>query len=371
MSSIYVSQPKTHGKVILKTTLGDVEIELFSKEAPKACRNFVQLCLERFYDQKLFHRVVPEFIGQTGAIDQETGQGGESIYGAPFEDEFQSRLKFTQRGMVACAAGNNQNDSQFFITLTQNCEQLNFKHTIFGKVVGETIFNVLKMNQLEIDESSAFKDRPVYPPKILSIEVANNPFQDLVIRTDKFTSPSLQNKPSSTLDTKATIPAKKVTKHVISFLQEEEETDQDILHTSIVMPMPTKKKTQSTTLVNQNYTSQKDNSSKPDISSQAPKESTMQSTQKVDFTEKKPSLVSSSVAAQTSQISKSPKRKADPQDAKQYLQEQREKYKRKKKGEDETLEKFLSFTSKLQNSSDEKKKADDKNWMGHSLHFQD
>ncbi len=66
MSNIYIQEPPTDGKVILKTTIGDIEIELWPKQAPKACRNFVQLCLDGFYNQCPFHRVIPKFIAQTG-----------------------------------------------------------------------------------------------------------------------------------------------------------------------------------------------------------------------------------------------------------------------------------------------------------------
>ena len=58
MSTSYTLEPVTKGKVVLRTTLGDIEIELWAKEAPKACRNFVQLALEGFYDNCPFHRVV-------------------------------------------------------------------------------------------------------------------------------------------------------------------------------------------------------------------------------------------------------------------------------------------------------------------------
>lgn len=64
-----------------------------------------------------------------------TGTGGESIYGAPFPDEFHSRLRFNHRGLLAMANENrmNSNHSQFFFTL-DSCEFLAKKHTIFGKV---------------------------------------------------------------------------------------------------------------------------------------------------------------------------------------------------------------------------------------------
>ena len=148
MSQIYVLEPPTSGKVLLKTDCGDIEIELWSKEAPKACRNFVQLCMEGFYDNTIFHRIVKNFCIQGGdptgsgegifllgrlCAESNPVIGGESVYGRPFEDEYHSRLRFSHRGIVASAGPQNQNQSQFFITLDK-CEDINRKHTIFGKV---------------------------------------------------------------------------------------------------------------------------------------------------------------------------------------------------------------------------------------------
>ena len=66
MSSVYVSEPPTKGKVILTTTYGPLDIELWPKEAPKAVRNFVQLCLEGYYDKTIFHRIIKGFLVQGG-----------------------------------------------------------------------------------------------------------------------------------------------------------------------------------------------------------------------------------------------------------------------------------------------------------------
>ena len=63
---------------------------------PQAVRNFVQLCLEGYYDGCVFHRMIPDFLVQTGDPSG-TGLGGESAFGAPFKDEFHSRLKFSRR----------------------------------------------------------------------------------------------------------------------------------------------------------------------------------------------------------------------------------------------------------------------------------
>ena len=65
-------------QVLIKTTLGDMDIELWSKETPLACRNFVQLCLEGYYNGCMFHRILRDFIAQTG---DPTGTGeGERSY---------------------------------------------------------------------------------------------------------------------------------------------------------------------------------------------------------------------------------------------------------------------------------------------------
>lgn len=66
MSTLYVLEPPTKGKVVLKTTHGPLDIELWPKEAPKAVRNFVQLCLEGYYDKTIFHRIIRDFMVQGG-----------------------------------------------------------------------------------------------------------------------------------------------------------------------------------------------------------------------------------------------------------------------------------------------------------------
>ncbi|XP_076973412.1 spliceosome-associated protein CWC27 homolog isoform X2 [Tamandua tetradactyla] len=180
MSNIYIQEPPTNGKVLLKTTAGDIDIELWSKEAPKACRNFIQLCLEAYYDNTIFHRVVPGFVVQ-GGDPTGTGTGGESIYGAPFKDEFHSRLRFNRRGLVAMAnAGPHDNGSQFFFTLGR-ADELNNKHTIFGKVTGDTVYNMLRLTEVDIDD----EERPRNPHKIKSCEVLFNPFDDIIPREIK------------------------------------------------------------------------------------------------------------------------------------------------------------------------------------------
>ncbi|KAJ7483456.1 cyclophilin-like domain-containing protein [Mycena latifolia] len=168
----------TNGRVIIDTTIGEIDIELWAKETPKTCRNFITLALEGYYDNVIFHRVVPGFLVQTGDKTG-TGGGGESIYGEPFEDEIHPRLRFAHRGLVGMANNGtkNSNDSQFIITLDR-ADELHGKHTLFGRCMGDTVYNVMKIGEMELGDNG----RPVYPPKIKSIRIVDNPFDDIVPR---------------------------------------------------------------------------------------------------------------------------------------------------------------------------------------------
>ncbi len=122
------------GRVILKTTLGEIELELFPEKAPKAGENFLRLAGEGYYDGTIFHRVIPDFMIQ-GGDPTGTGRGGRSIWGKPFEDEFHDDLVFDRTGLLAMAnSGPNTNNSQFFITVAKT-PWLNNRHTIFGRVI--------------------------------------------------------------------------------------------------------------------------------------------------------------------------------------------------------------------------------------------
>ncbi|KAL1353395.1 hypothetical protein HN51_017346 [Arachis hypogaea] len=218
MSTVYVLEPPTKGKVVVNTTRGPLDIELWPKEAPKAVRNFVQLCMEGYYDNTIFHRVIKDFLVQ-GGDPTGTGTGGESIYGDVFADEFHSRLKFKHRGLVAMANAGppNSNGSQFFITLDR-CDWLDRKHTIFGKVTGDTMYNLLRLGEVETDKN----DRPLDPPpKILSVEVLWNPFEDIVPR-------NLQTKATPVTENKG-LKTKGVKKlNLLSFGEEAEEEEKEL-----------------------------------------------------------------------------------------------------------------------------------------------
>jgi peptidyl-prolyl cis-trans isomerase SDCCAG10 len=180
MSYAYTNQPATKGKIIIATSGGDLEVELWPKEAPIACRNFIQLCMEGYYDNCPIHRIVPNFIVQTGDPTG-TGLGGESIYGKDFVDEYHSRIRFTQRGLLGMAnTGRDTNKSQFFFTLAATPE-LTGKNTIFGRIVGDTLFNLLKLGELQTDKD----ERPIFDARIITTKILSNPFEDIVPRTTR------------------------------------------------------------------------------------------------------------------------------------------------------------------------------------------
>ena len=117
-------------KIKIETTMGDIYADLYAKEAPKTVENFVTLTKKGFYDGIIFHRVIPDFMIQTGDPTG-TGMGGP---GYQFDDEFSPNLKHDKPGVISMAnAGPGTNGSQFFITVVPT-PHLNGRHSIFGQV---------------------------------------------------------------------------------------------------------------------------------------------------------------------------------------------------------------------------------------------
>ncbi|KAG8384273.1 hypothetical protein BUALT_Bualt04G0101300 [Buddleja alternifolia] len=164
--------PKKKGYVRLQTTHGDLNIELHCDITPRTCENFITLCERGYYDGVAFHRSIRNFMIQ-GGDPTGTGRGGESIWGKPFKDELNSKLVHSGRGVVSMAnSGPHTNGSQFFI-LYKSANHLNFKHTVFGMVVGG-LTTLSAMEKVPVDDD----DRPLEEIKIVSVEVYINPYAE-------------------------------------------------------------------------------------------------------------------------------------------------------------------------------------------------
>ncbi|KAE9415276.1 hypothetical protein Angca_008434, partial [Angiostrongylus cantonensis] len=149
---------------VLHTTMGDIRIRLFPNECPRTVENFSTHARRGYYNGLTFHRVIKSFMIQTGDPTGK-GTGGQSIWGADFEDEFHPRLRHDKPFKVSMAnAGPNSNGSQFFITVCP-AEWLDGKNTIFGEVT-EGMNVVQKINQVPTFEKSG---RPRSEITIMSI----------------------------------------------------------------------------------------------------------------------------------------------------------------------------------------------------------
>ena len=159
-----------------ETSMGDFKAELFFKYAPRTVENFIGLAegtkeytdvkttkptKGKFYEGIVFHRVIPNFMIQTGCPFG-TGTGGP---GYKFEDEFHPELKH-EKGVLSMAnSGPNSNGSQFFIT-TVKTDWLDRKHSVFGKIV-EGMDVVEAISKVK----TAPGDKPLTPITIKSITI--------------------------------------------------------------------------------------------------------------------------------------------------------------------------------------------------------
>ena len=137
----------------IKTNRGDIVIDLYADKAPRTVNNFVALARDSFYDGVTFHRVIKDFMIQTGDPTG-TGRGGP---GYRFADEFHPNLIHDGPGVLSMAnAGPNTNGSQFFITHVAT-DWLDNKHAVFGKVRrGQDVVDAIQqgdvMESVEIEE---------------------------------------------------------------------------------------------------------------------------------------------------------------------------------------------------------------------------
>lgn len=168
----------TEATAVIKTSKGDITIELFPKSAPKTVANFIGLAKgtvdwtdpktgqkvsgKPLYSGTIFHRVIADFMIQ-GGDPLGTGTGGP---GYQFEDEFDPSIIFSEPYMLAMAnSGPNTNGSQFFITVVPTT-WLNNKHTIFGKVTkGKDVVDSI------VNAPTTAGDKPITEISIKGIDI--------------------------------------------------------------------------------------------------------------------------------------------------------------------------------------------------------
>jgi cyclophilin family peptidyl-prolyl cis-trans isomerase len=146
----------------MKTTEGDIVLELFDEDAPKTVANFKKLAGQGFYDGLIFHRVIQDFMIQ-GGCPQGTGTGGP---GYTFEDEI-NQHKIVKGTLAMANAGPDTNGSQFFIVTADETPWLDGKHTAFCQVTsGQDVVDAI--SGVDRDPS----DRPETPVTMDSVTIA-------------------------------------------------------------------------------------------------------------------------------------------------------------------------------------------------------
>lgn len=167
---------------IMKTSVGNITIGLFGKNAPVTVGNFTELCKRKYYDGILFHRVAKGFVLQAGdpltrdtAKKAQWGNGGDTYNGKPLPDEVDTTsvamMEGYKLGTVAMATElkPNTGSSQFFICLDK-ATHLRPVFSIFGKVL-DGMNTIRTIEKGEPDENDGTGQTPKHPVKIVTIEV--------------------------------------------------------------------------------------------------------------------------------------------------------------------------------------------------------
>ncbi|MGH8264414.1 MAG: peptidylprolyl isomerase [Steroidobacterales bacterium] len=161
-------------QVIFDTTLGQITIELFPKEAPLSTENFLKYAADGHFDGTIFHRVIPGFVIQGGGL---TGDMQQKKTRASIRNEAQNGLK-NKRGTLSMARTNavDSATSQFFVNLVDNTaldhKPGNFGYAVFGKVVaGMEVVD--QIAAVETDRRKGHDDVPNEDVVVQSAKVAN------------------------------------------------------------------------------------------------------------------------------------------------------------------------------------------------------
>ncbi len=169
-----VAEKPQNPAVVLRTTKGEITIELLPKKAPKSVENFLQYVRDGFYDGTIFHRVIPDFMIQCGAL---TADLKPKKTREPVQNEAKRSIK-NSRGTVTMArrSGRNSATASFFINLNQNTHLDygvdEFGYTVFGRVVAgmEVVDAIAAAPTTTLKQ---LKNIPTDPPVILQAEIIN------------------------------------------------------------------------------------------------------------------------------------------------------------------------------------------------------
>lgn len=169
------AEPEKELKVKITTSMGVIEAKLYDKQTPKTVSNFVELARKKFYDGIIFHRVIPNFMIQTGD-PKGNGTGGP---GYNFADEIVPELKHSKAGILSMAnSGPNTNGSQFFITVKET-PHLDGRHTVFGEVTSGLDVAI------KISEAKATNDKPNQDIKMEKVEIIGDSFKPVAVEKIK------------------------------------------------------------------------------------------------------------------------------------------------------------------------------------------
>ncbi|KAI8008572.1 Peptidyl-prolyl cis-trans isomerase CYP59 [Camellia lanceoleosa] len=188
--------------VLIVTSLGDIVVDLHTDLCPLTTKNFLKLCKIKYYNGCLFHTVQKDFTAQTGDPTG-TGTGGDSIYkflygdqARFFGDEIHLELKHTKMGTVAMAsAGEDLNASQFYITLRDDLDYLDGKHTVFGEIA-EGHETLQRINEAYVDD----KSRPYKNIRIKHTYILDDPFDDPSQLSELIPDASPEGKPKDEVE---------------------------------------------------------------------------------------------------------------------------------------------------------------------------
>lgn len=181
--------------VVIETTAGDLTVDLFVQERPRACLNFLKLCRLKYYNFNLFHTIEHGFIAQTGDPTG-AGDGGESVWGVLdgrekrfFAGEYQPKIRHSEPGLLSMVSlGDGLIGSQFFFTLGDDLTSLDGTHCVIGQVTeGQDVLRVL--NETICDTGH----RPYQDVRITHTVVLEDPFEN----PGGFREPSRSPSPSA------------------------------------------------------------------------------------------------------------------------------------------------------------------------------